>query len=67
MSKIAVTGAGGYIGTQILRDLLDLGHQVVGIDRFFFGMEPVSEFIGNKKIELLKKDIRDLSCTKSCL
>jgi nucleoside-diphosphate-sugar epimerase len=60
MSKIAVTGAGGYIGTQILRDLLDLGHQVVGIDRFFFGMEPVSEFTSNKKIELLKKDIRDL-------
>lgn len=60
MSKIAVTGAGGYIGTQILRDLIDLGHQVIGIDRFFFGLEPVSEYAGNKNFYLVKKDIRDL-------
>lgn len=60
MSKIAVTGAGGYIGTQILGDLLDLGHEVIGIDRFFFGLEPVSKFVGNKSFSLIKKDIRDL-------
>lgn len=60
MKKIAVTGAGGYIGTQIVRDLLNDGYQVLAIDRYFFGLEPMQEFIGNKNFIIIKKDIRDL-------
>jgi nucleoside-diphosphate-sugar epimerase len=55
-----VTGAGGYIGTQLVKDLLIKGHTVIGVDRLFFGIEPLNEFIGNKSFEILKKDIRDL-------
>jgi nucleoside-diphosphate-sugar epimerase len=61
MSKVVVTGAGGYIGTQLVRDLVKEGHQVLGVDRFFFGMEPLAEFVDNKNVTLLKKDIRDLT------
>ena len=43
-----VTGAGGYIGTQLVRDLVKAGHEVTAVDRFFFGKETLSEFIGNK-------------------
>jgi nucleoside-diphosphate-sugar epimerase len=60
MSKVVVTGAGGYIGTQIVRDLISQGHQVLGVDRFFFGVETLAEFKDNKNLNLLKKDIRDL-------
>ena len=55
-----VTGAGGYIGTQLVRDLVKNGHEVTAVDRFFFGKEPLSEFVGNKLVTIKQKDIRDL-------
>jgi len=55
-----VTGAGGYIGTQLVRDLVKAGHDVTAVDRFFFGKEPLSEFVGNSKVTIKQKDIRDL-------
>ena len=55
-----VTGAGGYIGTQLVRDLVKAGHEVTAVDRYFFGKEPLSEFIGRKQVIIKQKDIRDL-------
>jgi nucleoside-diphosphate-sugar epimerase len=60
MSKVMVTGAGGYIGTQLVRDLVKAGHDVTAVDRFFFGKEPLSEFINNKLVTIKQKDVRDL-------
>lgn len=60
MAKVLVTGAGGYIGTQLVRDLVKAGHEVTAIDRFFFGKEPLGEFIDNKQVTIKQKDIRDL-------
>jgi nucleoside-diphosphate-sugar epimerase len=61
MSKVMVTGAGGYIGTQLVRDLVNSGHEVTAVDRYFFGKEPLAEFVGNNKVNILQKDIRDLN------
>ncbi len=35
--KVVVTGAGGYIGSVLVPMLLEAGHEVVALDRFFFG------------------------------
>jgi nucleoside-diphosphate-sugar epimerase len=61
MAKVLVTGAGGYIGTQLVKDLVNEGNEVTAVDRFFFGKEPLAEFIENKKVSIVQKDIRDLT------
>jgi nucleoside-diphosphate-sugar epimerase len=61
MSKVMVTGAGGYIGSHIVKDLVNTGHEVTAVDRFFFGKEVLAEFANNPKVKIFQKDIRDLT------
>lgn len=58
MSKILVTGGAGYIGSTLVRLLLDKGYEVRVLDRFFFGEESLNEI--KDKIEIINGDIRDV-------
>ena len=61
MTKVLVTGAGGYIGTQLVKDLVKSGNDVTVVDRFFFGQETLKDFFANPKVSIVQKDIRDLT------
>ena len=37
MSRVLVTGGGGYVGSALVPKLLDLGHDVTVVDLFLFG------------------------------
>jgi len=56
--KILVTGGAGYVGSNLIPELIKEGHYIKCLDRFFFGMDYLSskEFANN--IELIKDDIR---------
>ncbi len=57
MSRILVTGAGGYIGTTLVPALLEQGYQVRALDRFFFGRELLRE---DPRVEVVQEDSRKI-------
>ncbi|MEM3641926.1 MAG: SDR family oxidoreductase [Candidatus Bathyarchaeia archaeon] len=54
--KVLVTGGAGYIGSILLRLLLEKGYNVVCLDRLFFGKDPIKDIAD--KIKLIKDDVR---------
>ena len=63
MSKVLITGAGGYIGSIAAYQLLQKGYEIVGIDNFSNGfkqpLELLKEKFGEEKIRYYNFDIKD--------
>lgn len=56
--KILVTGGAGYVGTVLIPELINDGHSIKCLDRFFFGDEYLAQNQFKNKLELIKDDIR---------
>lgn len=54
--RIGITGGAGYVGTQLSRDLLGGGHEVVVFDTFWFG----NTLPHHPALSLVETDIRQL-------
>jgi UDP-N-acetylglucosamine/UDP-N-acetyl-alpha-D-glucosaminouronate 4-epimerase len=67
-----VTGVAGFIGSNLLQDLLALGQTVVGVDDFSTGHranldEVLAPFNGVADFRMVEGDIRDLeTCRTTC-
>ena len=53
--KILVTGGAGYVGTQLVSELLGAGHKIIVLDECWFG----NYLPNSKNLKLIKGDIRD--------
>lgn len=67
-SIFLVTGCAGFIGSNLVEAILNLGYQVRGLDDLSTGKEEnVEQFINNPNYTFIKGDIRDLdTCMKAC-
>src|SRR5690348_2717453 len=67
-TKFLVTGAAGFIGSNLIEAILKLGYQVRGLDNFSTGkQENVEEFLGNPNYEFIRGDILDFNtCMNAC-
>ena len=55
--KLLVTGGCGYVGTQLVKELLLNDHSVVVLDAMWFG----NYLKRNEKLRIVKSDIRDIN------
>lgn len=53
--KIAITGAGGYVGSSLVPHLLKKGHKITAIDTFWFG----DTLNAHHSLKKVKEDIRN--------
>ncbi|RBP04719.1 SDR family oxidoreductase [Rossellomorea aquimaris] len=63
-----VTGAAGFVGSNLVEAILKLGYKVRGLDNFSTGKkENVEEFLHNSNFEFIFGDICDFDiCLKAC-
>lgn len=64
MQKILVTGGAGYIGSVLVPELLEKGHQVTVIDNFMYKQPSLAAIVSNPNLELVYADVRDYATMK---
>jgi nucleoside-diphosphate-sugar epimerase len=59
--KVVVTGSEGYIGSVLTKQLVEMGHEVVGIDcQYFPDNLNCGITSGSARLQQVRKDIRDI-------
>ena len=56
--NILITGGAGYIGSEMVRFLLDDGHNVTVLDNLEYGAQPLLRYVGDENFDFNKVDVR---------
>ena len=54
--RILITGNCGYVGTNLTEKLLDIGHQIIGLDTMWYG----NHLVNNSNLQQINGDVRDI-------
>lgn len=65
--NILVTGGAGYIGSVLVPDLLNQGHDVTVVDNYMYKQTSLSSSIRKDNLRLVFGDVRDQALMKSVL
>ena len=65
--NVLIIGGAGYIGSQLVDDLLERGYRVRVLDSLLFGDFPLEEFKANDRFELMQGDFRNVQTVATAL
>lgn len=65
--RVLVIGGAGYIGSVLVRRLLDSGHETTVLDSLMFGAESLAELAANPRFQLVPGDVRDAGVLRELL
>ncbi len=65
--NILVTGGGGYIGSVLVGYLLNEKYNVTVIDNFIYEPNTLANYCNNKKLQIIKSDIREYNLLKKII
>ena len=61
IKRVLVVGGAGFLGSVLVKKLLDEGYRVRVLDNLMYGWQPIRHFLQNKKFQSVKGDMRDIS------
>ena len=64
MKNVLVTGGAGYLGSTLVPELLDLGHQVTVADNFIYKQTSLNHVCYRSNFKIVKGDVRIESVMK---
>ena len=67
MKKVLLTGSEGFIGGYVVKELLDQGYKVVGIDNLSKYGQVIRNHSDDSNYEFVKGDVKDRALIKKIL